>query len=185
MNENSTCPIWRTPATEYSTQGRDAREADSPRAGGRYFISGTAETILKNHDASLKARLTTWLIDHRRLGVDCPEVETDSIKDAEARRPLPIRDRADRFLRYLADREPYPGGGFPALSYEIDGTYIRESQWAPDTVPRRGGATPILPLADATGSGFPPFPTRERANTRCKTYQRSRHFQPCFQYNGV
>ena len=114
MNENSTCPVWMTPTTEYW-----------PRAGGRYFISGTAETILKNHDASLKARLTTWLIDHRRLGVDCPEVETDSIKDAEARRPLPIRDRADWFLRYLADREPYPGGGFPALSYEIDGTYIR------------------------------------------------------------
>ena len=68
----------------------------------------------------MKASLTTWLIDQRHPGVDCPEVDTDSIKDAEARRPLPIRERTDRFLRYLADREPYPGGGFPALSYEID-----------------------------------------------------------------
>lgn len=120
MNENSICPIWGTPATEYSTHGRYGREADSPRAGGRYFISGSAETILKSRDAALKARLTTWLIDQRRLGVECPEIDANSIKDAEARRALPIRERADRFLRYLADREQYPGVGFPALSYEID-----------------------------------------------------------------
>ena len=120
MNDNSTCPVWGTPATEYSTHGRDGREVDSPRAGGRYFISRTAETILKHRDASLKARLTTWLIDQRRLGVDCPEVDTETIKDSEARRPLPIRERADRFLRYLAELEPYPGRGFPVLDPRID-----------------------------------------------------------------
>ena len=68
----------------------------------------------------VKARLTTWLIDQRRLGVDCPEVNSAMIRDSETRRPLPIRERADRFLQYLADRKPYPGSGFPGLSYEID-----------------------------------------------------------------
>ena len=120
MNDSSTCPIWGTPATEYSTHGRDGREVDSPRAGGRYFIAGSAEAILKNRDETVKARLTTRLIDQRRLSVACPEVDTSTIKDAEACRQLPIRDRADRFLRYLADRESFPGGGFPALSYESD-----------------------------------------------------------------
>ena len=76
--------------------------------------------MVKKHDPSLKARLTTWLIDQRRLGVDCPEVDSNTIKDSERRRPLPIRERADRFLRYLAERELFPGGGFPGLSYEID-----------------------------------------------------------------
>ena len=119
MNEDSACPIWGTAATEYSTNGRDGREVDSPRAGGRYFVSRTAEAILKSRDASLKARLTTWLIDQRRLGVDCPEVDSNTIKDAETRRPPPIRERADRFLRFLADLEAYPGGGFPGLVYEV------------------------------------------------------------------
>ena len=119
MNEDSICPIWGTPATEHSTNGRDGRESDSPRAGGRYFISRTAEAILKGcHDDALKARLTTWLIDQRRLGVDCPEIDSSTIKDAEARRPLPIGERADQFLRYLSDCERFPGGGFPHFSYE-------------------------------------------------------------------
>ena len=119
MSEDNACPIWGTPATEYSTHGRDGREVDSPRAGGRYFIAGTAVAILKSRDASLKARLTTWLIDQRRLGIDCPEVASNTIKDAEARRLLPIRERADRFLRFLVDLEPHPGDGFPGLVYEI------------------------------------------------------------------
>ena len=119
MKEDTTCPIWGTSAADCSEQGRDGREVDSPRAGGRYFISGSAAAIVKQRDTSLKARLTTWLIDERRFGVDCPEVDSNTIHEAEARRPLPIRARADRFLRYLADREPYPGGGYPLLSFEI------------------------------------------------------------------
>ena len=119
MSDDVACPIWGTPATEYSTHGRDGRDVDSPRAGGRYFISRTVAAILKCRDASLKARLTTWLIDQRRLGVDCPEVDSNTIKDAETRRSLPIRERADRFLRFLVDLEPHPGGGFPGLVYEI------------------------------------------------------------------
>ena len=119
MNEDSTCPIWGTRATEFATHGRDGREVDSPRAGGRYFIAGTAEAILESRNPSLKARLTTWLIDQRRLGVDCPEVGSNTIKDAEVRRSLPIRERADRFLRFLSDLEAFPGGGFPGLVHEV------------------------------------------------------------------
>lgn len=120
MNDYSTCPIWGTPSTETAPSGTDGRWIESARAGGRYFISGTAEAVVTARDASLKARLTTWLIDQRRLGVECPEVNSDTIKNCERSRPLPIRERADRFLRYLAEREKHPGGGFPGLSYEID-----------------------------------------------------------------
>ena len=75
--------------------------------------------MLQSRDASLKARLTTWLIDQQRLGVDHPEVNSDTIKEAEARRPLPIRERADRYLRYLASLEPYPGFGIPAFTPHV------------------------------------------------------------------
>ena len=144
MNEDSTCPIWGTSATEFSTHGQDGHEVDSPRAGGRYFIFGTAVAILKSRDASLKARLTTWLIDQRRLGIGCPEVDSNTIKDAEARRPLPIRERADRFLRFLADLEMYPGGGFPGLVYGIAPTNFflalswLESAVSPGNIEKQG-----------------------------------------------
>ena len=71
MNENSACPIWGTPAAvslshdandiqcdEGSTEYQDV---DSPRAGGRYRIRKDASVLL--HEVSLKARLTSWLID--------------------------------------------------------------------------------------------------------------------------
>lgn len=115
MNENAACAIWGTRATELRPPGIDGRRIDSPRAGGPYFVTGTAETTLGKRDTSLKARLTTWLIDQRRLGVDCPEVNSETLKNSNARRALPIRERADRFLRYLADLEPFPGYGFPAF----------------------------------------------------------------------
>ena len=135
MNEDSTCPIWGTSATEFSTRGRDGREVDSPRAGGRYFISGTAVAKLKSRDASLKARLTTLLIDQRRLGVDCPEVDSNTIKDAGARRSLPIRERADRYLRYLASLEPYPGFSIPPFTpYVASEDFLAALSWLESSV---------------------------------------------------
>ena len=45
MNNNANCSIWEVPAKEKRT-GRDGRLLDSPRTGGKYFISGTAEPML-------------------------------------------------------------------------------------------------------------------------------------------
>ena len=55
MNDSATCPIWGTPASEVRPSGINGRWIESPRAGGRYFISGTAETTVKKRDASLLA----------------------------------------------------------------------------------------------------------------------------------
>ena len=135
MNKDSTCPIWGTRATEFATHGRDGREVDSPRPGGRYFIAGTTVATLKSRDASLKARLTTRLIDQRRLGVDCPEVDSNTIKDAEARRPLPIRERADRYLRYLASLESYPGFSIPPFTpYVAPEDFLAALSWLESSV---------------------------------------------------
>ena len=94
------CPIWQTPAISLPT-GRDGQDLDSARAGGRYFISGTASAMLKSWNESKKVLLTNWLVEQRRLGSSCPEVSSATLNEATKRRPLSVHDRADALLRYL------------------------------------------------------------------------------------
>ena len=103
MNENSTCAIWDTPATETPANG-DGRSIDSPRAGGRYFISGTAEAVLGNCDYHVRVRLTTWLVEQRRLGILSPEITARTIDNAKQSRDSDVSDRADSILRHLGER---------------------------------------------------------------------------------
>ena len=100
------CAIWNTVATDRSEPGRDGLTLESPRAGGRYFISGTAAAMVQGRDERLKARLTTWLVDQRRLGSRCPEVTSGSIDDAARYRDLTVGQRVDRLLRFIAERTP-------------------------------------------------------------------------------
>ena len=104
MNQESLCPIWGTPASEESTDGRHGKLVDSPRAGGKYFISGTAIRCLPRIADRGKARLTSWLVDQRRLGVNCPEIDSNTITMAEEKRDLSIHERADRLLQYIGDQ---------------------------------------------------------------------------------
>ncbi len=67
---------------------------DSPRAGGPYFMAE-----LHKFDDAHKSRLTSWLIDQRRMGAQCPEVTAEVVEDVRRRRPLTVHERADRLLR--------------------------------------------------------------------------------------
>ena len=49
----------------------------------------------------LKARLTSWLVEERRLGVEYPEITTPKIEEIEHRRNLTVHERADRLLQYI------------------------------------------------------------------------------------
>ena len=69
MNQESLCPIWGTPASVKSLDNEFLKIIDSPRADGWYSISEQAITLLPKIDDRVKARLTTWLVDQRRLGV--------------------------------------------------------------------------------------------------------------------
>ena len=100
MENDNSCPIWETPASVWKDR-RDGIYADSPRAGGRYFISRTAQVNVRRADDVVKARLTTWLVDQHSLGVECPEIMTTNIDEAERRQPLPVYERADRLLGFL------------------------------------------------------------------------------------
>ena len=100
MKENARCPIWGTPATECRTRGGDRRAIDSPRAGGRYFISGSAETIVGSREVSLKARLTT-MVDRpaaARRRAPGSELRHDQGKPRHAAR-CPFGNEPNRYLR--------------------------------------------------------------------------------------
>lgn len=97
---DTSCPIWQTPAKAFPTT-RDGQKVDSPRAGGRYFVSGTAEAMLNSWDEPKKVLLTSWLVEQRRLGVSCPEISSATLDEAAKRRPPSVHDRADALLRYL------------------------------------------------------------------------------------
>ena len=75
---------------------------DSPRAGGRYFIIGSAAALLQRTTQREKARLTSWLVERRTLGEDTPEVATKTLEDAKRRPSLSVHDRADRLLKSIS-----------------------------------------------------------------------------------
>ena len=103
MNGNPTCQIWCRPAIKETVNGRDGSTIDSPRAGGKYFISGTATEALQSRADLFKARLTSWLVEQRRLGNPCPEISTATIKEAEKRKPLRVSERVNSILKYLEE----------------------------------------------------------------------------------
>ena len=76
----------------------------SPRAAGGYTITREAQWRLRNlrQDDSWKARLTTMLIDQRERGIERPEVTQELIDLALNEAPLPVHERADRLLRFIA-----------------------------------------------------------------------------------
>ena len=122
MSEHSICPIWSTRASIEPPTGHGL-VVDSPRAGGRYFIADSATEILKHQDEHLKARLTSWLIEQHRLGVDCPRILSTTVDEMAQRRSLSIRHRANNLLRYIRGRLPHIGMDF---DFEMDRGIIED-----------------------------------------------------------
>lgn len=111
------CPIWSILGKHYSTFG-DALIVDSLRAGGRYWVSGRALTAMPHgEDSELQAKLTSWLIEQRRLGIDCPKIYRGVVDSIKQRQRLSVRQRADNLLRYVQRQLPTIGRTF---DFEID-----------------------------------------------------------------
>ncbi|MXY06702.1 MAG: hypothetical protein F4171_14135 [Gammaproteobacteria bacterium] len=121
MAENNICAIWATPATTLPTD-RDGLTCDSPRVGGRYFISGSAAAVIRAIDDRLKVRLTTWLVQQRAHGEDCPEITTGTIDEVKGWREPSVFDRADGILKYLSNRAISIGSRFQfSIEWEAGG----------------------------------------------------------------
>ena len=107
MTDQARCAIWHTIASSDGPRGRDGEYFDSRRAGGRYFVSRRAKVILEDeerYDDRFRARLTSWLVEQRKLGNDCPEILGHTLKDAEEFRDLTVHARADRLLRFISNQ---------------------------------------------------------------------------------
>ena len=127
MSDNGNCPIWGTQAKIDFRPGGWAL-VDSPRAGGKYVIKDIAVVLLERFDEhlkeSLKACLTTWLIDQRRLGNPCPKIDHITIEDAKQWQVLPVPERANRLLKYVSELEQHVGDGFNCFRNEDSDEFL-------------------------------------------------------------
>jgi len=98
------CVIWNTSAKDITPDNSDALVLDSPRAGGKYRITGSAVGMLSSLSIKQKVLLTSWLVDQRRSGTPVPEITTDTIKETQQRKPLRFSEKMDQIL--LATEAP-------------------------------------------------------------------------------
>ena len=97
------CAIWGTPAEQLEKAG-DFEVFDSPRAGGKYWISGTGTAQLISFNDNARRLLTTWLCEQRRAGVELPKIQSDVLDLVKSRRPLQIMTRVTAALRTFGER---------------------------------------------------------------------------------
>lgn len=100
------CPIWGkefpTSVLRYPREGI-TEVPNSPRAGGAYHLLGYADLDVGKLPDAQKAILTTWLIDQRRQGAKWPTVTDGILEFIKTKPPLPVHERADRLLRFIAE----------------------------------------------------------------------------------
>ncbi len=104
MSDQANYRIWGTRARVQWPTGR-YEIVESARAGGRYLIHDTASATVEHRDERLKARLTSWLIEQRRLGAELPDVTSVTIRDAEQSNSLSVEQR---FLSLWGEYRRHP-----------------------------------------------------------------------------
>lgn len=108
---NESCPIWGTPAS-IKPPTEHGSTVDSPRTGGRYSISSSAQAMLIDLDERSKSRLTSWLIEQRRQGTDCPKIGSEEIERERHSKDTSVHDRANNLLRFFQSQTLNIGAEF-------------------------------------------------------------------------
>ncbi|CAN5272158.1 hypothetical protein BH10PSE9_BH10PSE9_00570 [soil metagenome] len=108
----NTCAVWGTPAAISAVPGGDWIDINSTRAGGRYRITGSAVHMVNALGDLEKAKLTTWLVNERRLGTGAPEITTQTIHQIAEMPRLRVSERLDRALLLLQAELPEIGQCF-------------------------------------------------------------------------
>lgn len=65
-------------------------------------VSNLFRWRIENLDTYHRAKITTWLVDQRRLGNTTPMITSAVVDATEKAPPLTVDDRAERLLRFLA-----------------------------------------------------------------------------------
>lgn len=107
MTTNSECPIWGVSCIvhPHNWNTGDYLVEGSFRAGGKYEIAYSERyTTREDLKPDELARLTSFLVEQRMLGVEVPRITRAEVLRAKERNPLPVPERAERLLRFLANR---------------------------------------------------------------------------------
>ena len=89
------------------------------------MITREAQINLQANNEQEKARLTSWLVEQRRLGIDTPDVTTLEVEDAESRQRLSVHERADRLLRGIWSRLADVADTFERRREDLEQTWYR------------------------------------------------------------
>ena len=105
--EEGKCPIWGNSVKFEKTDGEGV--FDSPRAGGKYKLEAILKPLVEkiyngNFTVDEKIKLTDWLIDQRKAGVEVPLIDVDALQNAKARSKKMMQERVDRFIFFLAQK---------------------------------------------------------------------------------
>jgi hypothetical protein len=95
------CYIWDTPAEMPRDSDGQSVYFDSPRAGGKYKITGTAAAMLGNLGIRGKPLLTTGLCNQRRAGVEFPTITSEVLNSVGTTSPLTTTERVERTLLHF------------------------------------------------------------------------------------
>ena len=102
---NNKCAIWPDfDATCTPIDDSGSYCIESKRAGGKYEISSEVAKSIEGLEDPEKVRLTTWLVDQRSQGVSQPKVTEEIIDYVKTKRLLSVPERADRLLRFIAEK---------------------------------------------------------------------------------
>ena len=94
------CRIWGTASEVSSAGSRDSYCVISSRAGGKYLVTREATFLLRKLDDFEKSKVTTWLVNQRKQGVDWPELTSEKVVAAQSFQPLSVIERRDRVLEW-------------------------------------------------------------------------------------
>lgn len=125
--DRSKDPIWGTLATRTKQPLSSNSKIDSPRCGGQYSIFDLMAGPIRDLSNREKARLTSWLIEQRRHGTKCPEINSrELIKSVKRRNDMSVLDRADAVLMHIQSKM-HELGQF--IEYGCDPSRDQESEF--------------------------------------------------------
>jgi hypothetical protein len=130
MANSVQCAIWKINCEARNINpNSDGRGCFCSRAGGEYYISGSAEAVLRNKNDNFKRHLTTYIVDSHRNGI-CPEITTDTLESIIENTP-PITQRRERLLEYFNTQTNFVGDDVE-IHFGLDAA---QQIWHPDRIP--------------------------------------------------
>ncbi len=103
------CAIWQSRTYDSGHGKGDLFQYESPRAGGRYEVTGSAKVVISNLKNEEKARLTSWLIDQRSMGTEWPLITQEIVRRAVERPAHIVSERRDKLLLTVSSYAPSLG----------------------------------------------------------------------------